>query len=342
MAFPNWDMQQHGFRTFGMAVLILLGLYALAPTRAEAPQVQPLAMRLVPLPDAEGRLPELSRDGSALRLGVSEDTRRARVELRFVLPPRTTESQHWVIWMRRVPVDALALRVADVWRGEPHSFLAPEIFEGPMPVGYIFRLPSSWEGEIRIEMTASAMRTTTLQPEVISEELADRYVQEATIFMSLSYASLMTLALMTLALFFASRDASFLSFFVFCVTGVALLAFFNGHIYLLDSFGLLRPLGGAGLHAMALLFELVPSVSCCVTPMSGRPGRDSRRLSTAFARYWCLPWVCSWHGGNGWTRWPPGPCRQHGWQAAPWRCTCWPTLGADACRCRAPCCARCW
>jgi diguanylate cyclase (GGDEF)-like protein len=257
MALPSWDIPQNWFRAVGMALVLLLGLYALTPSRAEIPKEAPLAVRLVPLPDAEGRVPALSRDGSALRLGVSEDMRDARAELQFVLPPHTNESPHWVIWIRREPVDALQLRVADAWHSERRSFLNPDTYEGPMPVGYIFRLPNSWEGEIRVEMSASAMRMVTLQPEVISEELADRYVQEATIFASLAYASLMTLALMTLALFFASRDVSFLSFFVFCIGGVAVLAFFNGHIYLLDRYGLLRPLGGAGLHTMALLFEVV-------------------------------------------------------------------------------------
>jgi diguanylate cyclase (GGDEF)-like protein len=257
MALPNWDIPQYWIRAVSVVLVLVLGLYALTPTRAEAPHEQPLAIRLIPLPDAEGRLPALSRDGSALRLGVSEDARHARVELQFVLPPHTNESPHWVIWLRRAPVDVLQLRVADVWRSEPHSFLVPETRGGPMPVGYLFRLPKSWEGEIRVEMSASALRALTLEPEVISEELADRYVQEATIFASVAYASLMTLALMTLALFFASRDASFLSFFVFCLSGVLLLSFFNGHVYLLDPFGLLKPLGASGLHATALLFEVV-------------------------------------------------------------------------------------
>ncbi len=256
MSFPKWDMSQHGLRTAGAVALLLLGLYALTPSRPAALREQPLAVQLVPLADAEGRLPALSRDGSALRLGVSEDTQRARAELRFVLPPRTNESPHWVIWMRMVPVEALQLSVGEAWRSESRSFLDPDTQEGPMPVGYIFRLPSSWEGEIRVEMSATAMRMATLRPEVISEGLANRYVQEATIFACLVYASLLMLALMTLALFFASRDIGFLSFFAFCVTGVMLLLFFNGHVYLLDAFGLLRPLGGAGLHAMALLFEV--------------------------------------------------------------------------------------
>ncbi len=257
MALASGTLTQHWFRAIGMAMVLLLGLYALTPNRIETPQEQPLALRLVPLADAEGRVPALSRDGGGLRLGVSEDTRNARAELRFVLPPHSNESPHWVIWIGREPVDALQLRVGDAWQSATRSFMAPGTVEGPIPVGYLFRLPNSWEGEIRVEMTASAMRMATLRPQVVTEAMADRYLQEATIFASLAYASLMTLALMTLALFFASRDASFLSFFAFCIGGVALLAFFNGHIYVFDRFGLLMPLGGAGLHAMALVFEMI-------------------------------------------------------------------------------------
>lgn len=257
MAFPLRDFPQQWFRTVGMAVVLLLSaLYALTPGHAEVPVERPLQLRLTPLPDREGRLPALGSDGQSLRVGVTEGTRQARAELRFVLPPRTTESPHWVIWISRVPVESVHLQVENAWDGGIRSFLAPEPMEGPMPVGYLFRLPSTWEGEIRLELTATGLRNAALRPEVVSEELADAYVQKATIMASLAYASLFTLGLMTLALFFASRDASFMVFFGFCVTGALLLAAFNGHLYLLDPFDFFRQLGGAGLHTISLLFEV--------------------------------------------------------------------------------------
>lgn len=257
MAFAHWDIKQHGFRTFGMAVLLLLGLYALSPDRThELAGLEPLPLQLIALPDADGRMPLLGSHARSLRLGAAGDNRVARAELRFVLPPRHSESQHWVVWMRRVPVDTVELQVNNAWNSGPRSFLAPEASEGLMPMGYLFRLPSSWEGEIRMELVASPLRLAALRPEVISEELAERYMQQATIFVSVCYASLLTLSLMTLALFFASRDVGFLSFFAFCLSGVLLLAAFNGHLYMVDVFGLLKPLGGSGLHAMSLLFEI--------------------------------------------------------------------------------------
>jgi diguanylate cyclase (GGDEF)-like protein len=258
MAFPRWDMSQQWLRALGVGlVVLLLGAYALPSSRVEAPQEQPLPLELVALPDVQGRLSDLSLDGGALVLGVSEENRRARAELRFVLPPHTKESPHWVIWLRRVPAEAIKFRVGDVWVAPEHSFLMPETAEGPMPVGYLVRLPNTWEGEIRVEMSARGLRMVGLRPEIISEALADRYLQQATILASIAYASLFTLALMGLALFFASRDLSFLSFFSFCLSALFLLSVFNGHIYLFDNYGLLRQLGGAGLHAVALLFEVV-------------------------------------------------------------------------------------
>lgn len=257
MALPLRDSPQQWLRTVGMAVVLLLsGLYALTPSRAEVPVERPLQLRLTPLPDREGRLPALGSDGQSLRVGVTEGTRQARAELRFVLPPRTSESPRWVIWISRVPVESVHLQVENAWDGGSRSFLAPEPMEGPMPVGYLFRLPTTWEGEIRLELAATGLRNAALRPEVVSEELADAYMQRATIVVSLAYASLFTLGLVTLALFFASRDSSFLVFFGFCVTGALLLAAFNGHLYLLDPFDFFRQLGGAGLHTISLLFEV--------------------------------------------------------------------------------------
>lgn len=279
MPFPFRDFPQQWLRTVGMAVVLLLsGLYALTPGRAEVPVERPLQLRLTPLPDHEGRLPALGSDGQSLRVGVTEGTRQARAELRFVLPPRTNESPHWVLWIARVPVESVHLQVENAWDGGSRSFLAPEPMEGPMPVGYLFRLPATWEGEIRLELTAIGLRNAALRPEIVSEELADEYVQKATIVASLAYASLFTLGLMTLALFFASRDSSFLVFFGFCVTGALLLAAFNGHLYLLDPFDVLRQLGGAGLHAISLLFE-VAALQILLRYADSQPARPRLALA---------------------------------------------------------------
>ncbi|MFZ5636585.1 MAG: diguanylate cyclase [Pseudomonadota bacterium] len=254
MALPSWDIPRQWLRALGMALVLVLGLYALTPTQAPLQEERALPMRLVPLADSDGRLPALSRDGRALRLGVTEGARRARAELRFVLPPRSTESSHWVVWIPRVPVDSIRLRVDGAWDSGVRRFMMPEPAEGPMPVGYIFRLPATWEGEIRLEMIATGLRNASVQPEIMSEEMADQHVQKATILISLAYASLFTLALTTLALFFASRDSSFFAFFGFCSAATLLLAVYNGHHCRIDPLGLFAQLGGAGMHAVSLLF----------------------------------------------------------------------------------------
>ncbi len=243
-------------RTIGMAVLLLLGLYALMPSLAQVPQEEPLPLQLRPLPDDNGHLSAISRDGRALRLGVTPATREASAELRFVLPPPDRDSAHWVVWIPRVPLQSVRLDVDGAWSSGERNFLRPEPQEGPLPVAYLFRLPSTWEGEIRLRMTATGLRNASLRPQVISEELADRQLQKATIVTSLAYASLFTLGLMTMALFFASHDRGFLSFFVFCLAGGLLVGMYNGHLALIDPFGLFAVLGGSGLHAASLLFEV--------------------------------------------------------------------------------------
>jgi diguanylate cyclase (GGDEF)-like protein len=251
------EFPQSWLRALLAAAVLVFGLYALTPGRAQPPvEDLPLAVRLVPLPDAEGRLPELSRDGSALRLGVSAETRQARAELRFVLPPRTPDSPHWVVWVPRVPVESLQFRIDGAWDGGRRMFMAPDAEEGPMPAGYLYRLPSTWEGEIRLELRATALRETSVRPQIVSEALAANLVQKTTILNTLAYASLFTLGLVTLALFFASRDRSFFAFFVFCASGELLLAAYDGHLNVLDPFGALIGLGGAGLHAISLLFVI--------------------------------------------------------------------------------------
>ncbi len=254
MALPHWDIPR-GWRWIAMAAMLLLGLYALSPAREQTlPGQAQLALRLTPLPDAAGRLPELSRDGRSLRVGMADGMQQVRAELRFVLPPPNAESPRWVIWVPRAPVDSVGLRLENAWDGGQRRFLAPTPAEGPLPVGYLFRLPSTWEGEIRLELGATALRSAALRPELISEAQAEQYIQKTTIVVSLVYASLFTLALMTLALYFASLDAGFLSFFRFCLAAALLLAATNGHLHLIDPIGLFRQLGASGLHAVSLLF----------------------------------------------------------------------------------------
>lgn len=254
MVFSRRDDPQVWLRVLGMVAVLLLGLYALSPGRAAVPTAKPLPMRLVPLEDIDGIAPALGVDNRSLPVRASA-AHETRAELRFSLPPRTPESPQWVIWMPRVPVASVRLRAGEAWDSGPRSFLAPGPEEGAMPVGFLFRLPSTWEGDIQLELAATALRDTTLRPELLPDTLAEHETQRATILVTLAYASLLTVAGLMLALFVASRDLSFLSLFMFCLASTLLLLASNGHLYAVDPFGLFRRLGGAGLHLVSLVFE---------------------------------------------------------------------------------------
>jgi hypothetical protein len=139
------DMPRAWLRAVGLTVLVLLVLAKAFLPGSAAPDVPeaPLAISLVPQPDAIGRVPALGHGGRALLLGVDESNRSARAELHVEIPPRTSESPQWVLWMRRVPVETLKVGVDGVWDGGDRSFLLPDADGTPLPVGYAYRLPSS-------------------------------------------------------------------------------------------------------------------------------------------------------------------------------------------------------
>ena len=254
MAFSRRDDPRVWLRVLGMVAVLLLGLYALSSGRVAAPADKPLPIRLVPVADVDGVVPALGVDDRSLPVRASA-AHETRAELRFTLPPRTPESPQWVIWMPRVPVASVRLRVGEAWDSGPRSFLAPGPAEGIMPVGFLFRLPSTWEGDIQVQLGATALRDTTLRPELLPDTLAEQETQRATILVTLAYASLLTVAGLMLALFVASRDLGFLSLFLFCLAATLLLLASNGHLYAIDPFGVFRRLGGAGLHLVSLVFE---------------------------------------------------------------------------------------
>ncbi len=247
-------LERHWFAVSGVFMLMLLLVYAIVLRGPQAVDERPVALQIQAMPNATGEMSALSRDGGALLLEGDQGAD-SRAEVLFTLPRREPESPHWVLWIRRVPLQTLQVHAGDAWVASERSFLRPAPDDGLLPVGYIYRLPSTWEGEIRLELDAKPLRMASLRPEVISESLADRYMQRATIITTVIYCSLSTLALLSLALFFAARDWSFLSFFGFCTAAVFQIAAYNGHLYLLDGLGVFAWLDSAGLNAMTLIFE---------------------------------------------------------------------------------------
>ncbi len=246
-------LQRRWFAIGGLALLPLLLLYlffAGGPTRPNATKIP---ITLEAQPDSLGQAVAISRDGQALLLKGAGH--RSQADLSFTLPRQESESPHWVVWMRRVPLDSIRLSAGEQWHSSARSFLVPSAEDGILPMGYVFRLPSAWEGDIRLRLDASSLRMASLRPEVVSEAVVMEYMQRATLITMTAYASLFTLGLLALALYFASRDMTFLSFFGFCAVSLLQIATYNGHLYQFDGLGVLAELGSGGFGAMSLIFE---------------------------------------------------------------------------------------
>lgn len=246
-------LERHWFAIGGIALLPLLLAYLFFSALPERPAPASIEVAVTPMSAPSGETAEVSRDGHSLLL--KDDGSTAQAELRFTIPRDDAQASHWVLWVRRVPLQSLRLSAGEHWQPGPRSFLRPDAEDGVLPVGYLFRLPGAWEGDIRLQLEASSLRKSALHPEVVSEAAAMEYMQRATMIVIAAYASLFTLALLSLALYFASRDMTFLSFFGFCVVGLMQIAAHNGHLYQLDSLGLFAAFGGGGFGAMSLIFE---------------------------------------------------------------------------------------
>jgi diguanylate cyclase (GGDEF)-like protein len=247
-------LQRHWFAIGGLCLLPLLLLYLFVSGGPVQPNASKIPIALEIAPDSLERGAALSRDGQALLL--KGDGIRSEVDLSFTLPRRESESPHWVVWMRRVPLDSIRLSAGEQWHSSERSFLLPSAEDGILPVGYVFRLPSAWEGDIRLRLEASSLRMSSLRPEVVPESVAAEYMQRATMITMTAYASLFTLGLLALALYFASRDMTFLSFFGFCTVCILQIAAYNGHLYRLDSLGVFAKLGSGGFSAISLIFQV--------------------------------------------------------------------------------------
>lgn len=245
-------LQRHWFTVGGSILLALALLYSVLARQPAPAEEQALGSELRALPGGSAGPARLGADGQALLLAPGE---RAAAVLTFTLPAQRADAPHWVLWMPRTPVRDLQVRAGERWSSQRLSFLHPLPGEGPMPMGYMVRLPSTWESTIALEIEATGLRNAALRPQVMSEALAMRQMQRATILAVFAYASLCTLGLMGLALFYAARDWGFLSFFGFSVVSALLIASYNGHVYLFDAGGLAAGLGGSGLQMVALVFE---------------------------------------------------------------------------------------
>jgi diguanylate cyclase (GGDEF)-like protein len=252
-SLANQKLERHWFAIGGLCLLPFLLLYLFVSDGAPRAEDSNIPIRMEAAADQPDQPSHLSRDGGALLLET--EGRTAQAQLHFSLPRREAESPHWVVWMRRVPVQRMQLHAGESWHSDEYSFLVPAAHDGVLPVGYLVRLPSTWEGDISLRLEASPLRIASLRPQVVSESEAMVYMQRATTIAVAAYASLFTLALLALALYFASRDMTFLSFFGFSIVCILQIAAYNGHLYALDHLGVFARMGSGGLIAMSLIFE---------------------------------------------------------------------------------------
>ena len=204
------------------------------------------------LADAEGRLSQISTDGHALLLPGGRG-RTGSARLRFSLPDDGGGQSRWVVWIGRMPVDALVLQRGD-WRSAQRDFFAPHEDEGVLPSGFQFPLPASLRGDVELDLHASATLRAALRVKVLRESEAMRVEQRGAALAAAIYAALFTLALLTLALYGAARDRIFLLFFGATTAALLLLAAENGHLYQLPVFGLLSSWRGQGIWALGLIY----------------------------------------------------------------------------------------
>ena len=136
-----------------VGIALLAGVFAASVNGTDHPPVDPVASQLKALPDGEGRISPLSDDARAVIVEGGRE-RLVRARLRFVLPPMQPGESPWVVWMGREPIDALALRSSG-WRSQERDFFAPKTDETLLPAGFMFHLPSNWEGR-RMELRARA------------------------------------------------------------------------------------------------------------------------------------------------------------------------------------------
>jgi diguanylate cyclase (GGDEF)-like protein len=243
-------LHQEGLSAAGLALLLCLFMATVAgASRGLGGEV---AVQLRPLADAEGRPSQISADGHALLLPGGRG-RTGSARLRFSLPDDGGGQSRWVVWIGRMPVDALVVQ-RDGWRSVQRDFFAPGEDEGVLPSGFQFPLPASFHGDVELDLHASATMRAALRVKVLRESEAMRVEQRGAALAAAIYAALFTLALLTLALFGAARDRIFLLFFGATTAALLLLSAENGHLYQLPVFGLLSSWRGQGIWALGLIY----------------------------------------------------------------------------------------
>jgi GGDEF domain-containing protein len=247
--FRTPDAGRHEWLLAGCMALLLC-LFAAAVTGAVPAAGDQLGIAVAAI--TEDGEPTSWQPGDAVRLPVGQ-RRHAAVWLQFSLPPVRADESRWVLRVPRGPVDAIELRRGD-WRSARRDFYRPQPEEGLLPGGYLFPLPSAWQGDTRLELHVESSVRGAFTPKLMRESDAMRLEQYGAAIAAMIYASLFTLALLALALYSAARDRTFLAFFAFSLLALVTLATINGHLYQLPGLRLFAAWGPMGPSALVFLF----------------------------------------------------------------------------------------
>lgn len=181
------------------------------------------------------------------------------VELRFKLPPRDADSTSWVLWLQRAPVDAIWVDGTgpdgQPWRSAEYDFFRPDADEPALPVGYVFRLPADWQGDIHLRMHVRSAVRSALHPMLLTEHQLARISHLDIALNAGAYASLFMLALIVLMLYAVTRERAFVAAFACTSLGLLFMSAANGHLLQLPGFSLFSAWRSQGLWVLLLLFS---------------------------------------------------------------------------------------
>ena len=253
---PGLRISTHeGIFIAGMA--LMLGLFLAGVIGATGSVTEPASLQLQPLSAAPAVTPG-SEPGDTLMLpgGAS---REVAARMRFSLPAPDPQQSRWVLWLERDPIDSIWLQGQGpdgaAWRSATLDFFDPAADQGIMPAGFIFPLPSNWQGEVILDLHARGAIRAALRPRLLRENTVMQLEHRAVALNFAVYASLFMLALIALVLHWAARERSFLAAFGCALVSLLLLAAINGHLFQLPGLSLLAAWGAQAIWALALLFS---------------------------------------------------------------------------------------
>ena len=141
------------------------------------------------------------------------------------------------------------------WRSATLDFFDPVVDHGIMPTSFIFPLPSTWQGDVTLDLHVRGTIRAALRPRLLRENAAMQLEHRAVALNFAVYAGLFMLALIALVLYWAARERSFLAAFGCALASLLLLGAVNGHMFQLPGLSILAAWRAQAIWALALLFS---------------------------------------------------------------------------------------